>query len=161
LSHLLNLIWLSPNYGPKVDPPSTGTAQGLGHMHSANSCAVPCFAENPGMYQQSSFPVITLFSSEWPFDVFIVFSDATLRCSRQQSKYDDGPIHHGLAYCFGPFCTVEFTGNGVTDCPRPSCVVRGFKRVSVYFDSSFHRVRRLPPDSYTIYLFGSQDWTVS
>ena len=41
---------------------STRTAQDLGHMHSANSCAVPCFAGNPGMYQQSSFLVITFFS---------------------------------------------------------------------------------------------------
>jgi hypothetical protein len=28
-------------------------------MHSANSCAVLCFAGKPGMYQQSSFLVIT------------------------------------------------------------------------------------------------------
>ncbi len=60
LSRLLNLIWLSLKYrGPKVDIISTRTEPGPGHTHSANSCAVPCFAGKPGMYQQSSFLVIT------------------------------------------------------------------------------------------------------
>ena len=45
-----------------VETRSTRTVQDPGHMHSANSCAVPCFAGNPGMYQQSSFLVITFFS---------------------------------------------------------------------------------------------------
>ena len=45
----------------------TRTVQGLGDTHSATSCAVPFFAGNPGMYQQSSFQVINLFSSEWLF----------------------------------------------------------------------------------------------
>jgi len=48
-----------------VETRSTKTVQDPGHMHSANSCAVPCSAGNPGMYQQSSFLVITLFSSEY------------------------------------------------------------------------------------------------
>ena len=38
---------------------STRTGPGPGHTHSANSCAIPCFAWKPGMYQQSSFLVIT------------------------------------------------------------------------------------------------------
>ena len=60
LSHLLNLIWLSlKSRGPKVDIISTRTEPGPGHTHSANSCAVPCFAGKPGTYQQSSFLVIT------------------------------------------------------------------------------------------------------
>jgi hypothetical protein len=60
LSHLLNLTWLSLiSRGPKVDIISTRTELGPGHTHSANSCVVPCFARKPGMYQQSSFLVIT------------------------------------------------------------------------------------------------------
>jgi len=38
---------------------STRIVQGPGHTHSAKNCAVPCFAGKPGMYQQSSFLVIT------------------------------------------------------------------------------------------------------
>ena len=49
-----------------VETRSTRTVQDPGHMHSANSCAVPCSAGNPGMYQQSSFLVITFFSSNEP-----------------------------------------------------------------------------------------------
>ena len=65
LSHLLNLTWLSPiSRVPKVDIISTRTGLGPGHMHSASSCVVPCFAGKPGMYQQSSFPVITFTLSE-------------------------------------------------------------------------------------------------
>jgi hypothetical protein len=60
LSRLLNLTWLSLiSRGPKVDIISTRTELGPGHTHSANSCAVPCFAGKPGMYQLSSFLVIT------------------------------------------------------------------------------------------------------
>ena len=61
LSRLLNPIWLSLiSRGPKVDIISTRTDPGPGHTHNVNSCAVPCFARKPGMYQQSSFPVITI-----------------------------------------------------------------------------------------------------
>ncbi len=60
LSRLLNLIWLSLiSRGPKVDIISTRTEPGPRHTHNAYSCAVPCFAGKPGMYQQSSFLVIT------------------------------------------------------------------------------------------------------
>ena len=60
LSHSPNLTWLILiSRGPKVDTISTRTEAGPGHTHSANSCAVPCFAGKPGMYQQSSFLVIT------------------------------------------------------------------------------------------------------
>ena len=60
LSRLLNLIWLSLiSRGPKVDIIGTRTEPGPRHTHNANSCAVPCFAGKPGMYQQSSFLVIT------------------------------------------------------------------------------------------------------
>jgi hypothetical protein len=60
LSRLLNLIWPSLiSRGPKVDIIRTRTEPGPGHTHSANSCTVPCFAGNPGMYKQSSFLVIT------------------------------------------------------------------------------------------------------
>jgi hypothetical protein len=60
LSRLLNPTWLILIYrGPKVEIISIGTVQGLGHTHSAMSYAVPCFAGIPGMYQQSSFLVIT------------------------------------------------------------------------------------------------------
>ena len=60
LSLLLSLTWLSlVSRGPKMDIISTGTGPGPGHTLNANSCAVPCFARKPGMYRQSSFPVIT------------------------------------------------------------------------------------------------------
>jgi hypothetical protein len=60
LSHLLNLTWVTLiSRGPKVDIISTKTEPGPGFTLSANSCAVPCFAGKPGMYQQSSFLVIT------------------------------------------------------------------------------------------------------
>ena len=62
-SHLLDPTWNSFKYwGPMVKTRSTRSVQGPGHMHSANSCAVPGSAGNPGMYQQSSFLVITLSS---------------------------------------------------------------------------------------------------
>jgi len=68
LSRLLNLIWLSLKYrGPKVDIISTRTEPGPGHTHSANSCAVPCFAGKLEMYQQSSFLVITFTLSGMSF----------------------------------------------------------------------------------------------
>jgi hypothetical protein len=60
LSHLLNPTWLTLiSRGPKMEITSTRIVQGPGHTHSAKSCAVPCFARKPGMYQQSSFLVIT------------------------------------------------------------------------------------------------------
>jgi len=63
LSRLLNLTWLSPkSRGPKVEIISIRTVPGPGLTHSANSCVVPCFAGKPGMYQQSSFLVITFYS---------------------------------------------------------------------------------------------------
>jgi hypothetical protein len=136
-----------------VETRSTRTVQDLGHMHSANSCAVPCFAGNPGMYQQSSFLVITFLSSNDPLSVYIYCSGASIWCSHQQSNRDDRPIHHGLAYCFKPFFTVEFTRNEATDCPRSTCVVRGSKIIPGHYDSSFHRVRYLSSDCHPIYLF--------
>ena len=63
-----------------------------------------------------------------------VCSDAAIWCSSKQSNCDHGPVNHGLSYCFSPFCAIEFAGNGATDCPHPSCVVRGFEGVSRYFD---------------------------
>ncbi len=61
LSHLLSLTWISLiSWGPKVEIISTRIVPGPGHTHNANSCAVPCFARKPGMYQQSSFLVITI-----------------------------------------------------------------------------------------------------
>ena len=136
-----------------VETCSTRTVQDLGHMHSANSCAVPCFTGNPGMYQQSSFLVITFFSSELPLNVYIYCSGATIWCSHQQSNCDDRPIYHGLAYCFKPFFTVEFTRNEATDCPCSTCMVRSSKIIAGYYDSSLHRVRCLSPDSHLIYRF--------
>jgi len=60
LSHLLNLTWLTLiSWGPKMEITSTRIVQGPRHTHSAKSCAVPRFAEKPGMYQQSLFLVIT------------------------------------------------------------------------------------------------------
>ncbi len=60
LSRLLNLTWISPvSRVPRVEIISTRTVTGPGRTHSANSCVVPCFAEKPGTYQQSSFLVIT------------------------------------------------------------------------------------------------------
>ena len=161
LSRSLNLTWLSPIYrGPMVETRSTRTAQDLGHMHSANSCAAPCFAGNRGMYQQSSFLVNPHSSPRNnPLKAFICCSDATILCSHQQSSRDDRPIYLGLAYCFKPIFTVEFTRNEATNCPCSTCVVRGPKIIAGYYDSSFHRVRCLSPDSHPIYLFESQDWT--
>ena len=160
LSRLPNLTRLTPKYrGPKMGTPSSGLVQGLRHTYSANSCAVPCFAWNPEMCQQSSFQVTTLFlDSDWPFNSLTtssVCSGARIQCSHEQSNHDHRPIHHGLASCFNPFCMVEFTRNTATDCPPSSCVVRGFEVVSGYLDSSFHRVRRLPSDSHLINPFGS------
>jgi hypothetical protein len=141
-----------------VEALSTRTVQSRGHTQSATSCAVPCSAGNLGMYQQSSFHVITLFSSEWLFKTLFICSDATIRWTYQQSNHDDGPTHHGLTYCFN-LCTAEFTRSEATDCTRPSCVVRGFESVSGYYHSSFHRVRYLSPAFHLIYLFDFQDWT--
>ena len=60
LSRLLNPTWLSLiSRGPKVEIIRTRTEPGPGHTHTVNSCAVPCFAGKLGMYQQSSFLVIT------------------------------------------------------------------------------------------------------
>ena len=58
LSHLPNLTWLSLLSRGPPRLVIIGTEPGLGHTHSAKSCAIPCL-EEPGMYQQSSFPVIT------------------------------------------------------------------------------------------------------
>jgi hypothetical protein len=62
LSRLLNptRTWFSLiSQGPKVDIIGTRTKPRPGHTVSANNCAVPCFTGKPGMYQQSSFLVIT------------------------------------------------------------------------------------------------------
>ena len=65
LSRLLNLTRLSLiSRGPKVVIINTRTDPGLGHPHSVNGCAVPCFAGKPRMYQQSSFLVTTFPLSE-------------------------------------------------------------------------------------------------
>jgi hypothetical protein len=137
LSHLQNLTWLTLiSRGPKMEITNTRIVQGPGHTRSAKSCAVPCLAGKPGMYQQSSFLVITFtLLSHGPWTSSFVCSDATIRRSHQQSNCNDGPIHHGLSYY--PF-TVEFTRNEAKDCPYSSCVVRSFASVSGYYDSSFH-----------------------
>ena len=76
LLRLLNLTWLSLLFrGPKVDIISTSlttrTGPGPGRTHSVNSCAVPCLAEKPRTYQQSSFLVITF-----------TLPEMSLRCHR-------------------------------------------------------------------------------
>ena len=151
LSRLLNLTRLSLKYrGPKVEA-LIRTVQGPRHIHSATSCVVPYSAGNPGMYQQSSFQVITLLSSERLFETLFVCSGATIRWTYQQSDHDDGPpIHHGLTCNFN-LCTVEFTRSEATDFPRSPCVVRGFESISGYYHSSFHRVCCLSPASHLIY----------
>ena len=73
-----------------------------------------------------------------------VCSGATIRWTHRQFNHDDGPIHHGLVYCF-ILSTVEITRSEATDCPCASCVVCGFESVSGYYHSSFYRVRCFSP----------------